>query len=54
MSLQLIKPKLLPPLDEDFRPAVLASQNFQREVNAEGTGLVIGLERSGEVSRFEI
>lgn len=54
MSLQLIKPKLLPPLDEDFRPAVLASQNFQREVNAEGTGLVIGLERSGEFSRFEI
>lgn len=54
MSLQLLTPKLLPPLDEDFRPAVLASQNFQREVNVEGTGLVIGLERGGEFSRFEI
>ncbi|MBL8089510.1 MAG: ROK family protein [Anaerolineales bacterium] len=54
MALQLIKPKLSPPLDEGFRPAVLANQNFQREVNAEGTVLIIGLERSGEFSRFEI
>jgi predicted NBD/HSP70 family sugar kinase len=52
--MQLIEPKIKPPLDEDFRPAVLANQNFQREVQPIGVRTVIGLERGeGEVSRFE-
>jgi predicted NBD/HSP70 family sugar kinase len=52
--MQLIEPKCKPPLDESFRPAVLANQNFQRKVGATGLRAVIGLERSeGEVSRFE-
>ncbi len=54
MSLKLVSPQVLPPLDEDFRPAVLANQNFQREVESVGVRTVIGVERSGgDVSRFE-
>ena len=54
MSLQLIAPRIQPPLDENFRPAILANQNFQREVKSIGVQLVLGLERSGgEFSRFE-
>ena len=54
MSLKLVSPQVLPPLDEGFRPAVLANQNFQREVESVGVRTVIGVERSGgEVSRFE-
>ena len=56
MSLKLVKPKLIPPLDEDFRPAVLANRAFQDAVKASGAGvpLVIGLERAdGALSRFE-
>lgn len=52
--MQLIEPKVKPPLDENFRPAVLANQNFQRKVKLAGVRAVIGLERgAGEVSRFE-
>ena len=55
MSLKLVSPQVVPPLDEDFRPAILANQNFQREVESVGVRAVIGVERSGgEVSRFEI
>ena len=53
---ELVKPRFLPPLDEDFRPAVLANRAFQERVEASGEGvrLVFGLERSeGAVSRFE-
>ena len=54
MSLKLTPPQVLPPLDEDFRPAILANQNFQREVESVGVRTVIGVERSdGEVARFE-
>lgn len=52
--MQLIEPKVKPPLDEGFRPAVLANQNFQRKVKPVGVPTVIGLERGeGEISRFE-
>jgi predicted NBD/HSP70 family sugar kinase len=52
--LTLISPKVLPPLDKGFRPAVLANRNFQAQVKPVGVPLVIGLERSaGEFSRFE-
>lgn len=55
-SFTLIAPKKTPPLDDLFRPAVLANHHFIEEVTLDGAGvpLVIGLERlQGEVSRFE-
>ena len=51
---EFISPKIIPPLDDDFRPAVLANRNFQSQVKPVGIPLVIGLERGwGEFSRFE-
>ena len=55
-SFRLVKPSFVPPLDEAFRPAVLANHAFRRELETAGGGvpLVIGLERaSGAISRFE-
>jgi predicted NBD/HSP70 family sugar kinase len=55
-SFRLVKPSFVPPLDEAFRPAVLANRAFRRELEAAGGGvpLVIGLERAnGAISRFE-
>lgn len=52
----LIRPHFEPPLDDDFRPAVLANHAFLREVDESGKGvpLVLGLERAdGSISRFE-
>ncbi|WKZ34278.1 MAG: ROK family protein [Anaerolineales bacterium] len=55
MSMQLIGPRVIPPLDKNFRPAVLANRNFQRVVQLVGERIVIGLERSGsDVSRCEL
>ncbi|MCZ2126568.1 MAG: ROK family protein [Anaerolineales bacterium] len=52
--MQLIAPKITPSLDNDFRPAVLANQNFQRQVQSVGVRAVIGVERGAdEFSRFE-
>jgi predicted NBD/HSP70 family sugar kinase len=51
-----VKPKLVPPLDAGFRPAVLYNRAYQQEVEAKGGGapLVLALERAdGTVSRFE-
>jgi predicted NBD/HSP70 family sugar kinase len=55
-TLDLVKPEFLPPLDDGFRPAVLANHAFWAEVEASGGGvpLVLGLQRpDGSVSRFE-
>ena len=55
-SWMLVKPRFVPPLDEDYRPAVLANRAFLKAVEASGAGvpLVLGLERGdGSVSRFE-
>ncbi|MFO7741627.1 MAG: ROK family protein [Anaerolineae bacterium] len=55
-SLQLVAPRIAPPLDEAFRPAVLANRAFQRAVWESGAGepLTLGLERpDGSISRFE-
>ena len=55
-GMQLIEPGLVPPLDQDFRPAVLANRRFLDEVadSEEGVPLLIGLERSdGYLSHFE-
>jgi len=54
--MMLVEPRLLPPLDSGFRPAVLANRAFQAQVEASGGGvpLLFGLERAdGSVSRFE-
>jgi predicted NBD/HSP70 family sugar kinase len=51
---QLIRPRIVPPLDDEFLPAVLANHAFQSQVLGVGVPLVIGLEReSGKLSRFE-
>ncbi len=55
-ALTLIKPRFVPPLDPDFRPAVLANRAFAQEVEQSGVGvpLILGLERlDGELSRIE-
>lgn len=53
-SFDLIAPKLIPPLDEHFRPALLANRAFEAQAAQYAVPLVIGLERSGgEISRFE-
>ncbi|MBI2433315.1 MAG: ROK family protein [Candidatus Hydrogenedentes bacterium] len=55
-SWMLVKPRFVPPLDEGFRPAVLANNAFRAEVEASGQGvpLVLALERSdGSVSRYQ-
>ncbi len=53
---KLVAPQLQPPLDVGFRPAVLASRAFRREVETSGRGvpLVLALERpDGSISRYE-
>ena len=44
---RLIAPTHVPPLEPEFRPAVLANRAFREEVAASGAGvpLVIALER---------
>jgi predicted NBD/HSP70 family sugar kinase len=51
----LIEPRVRPPLDPGFRPAVLVNQKFRQEVKGVGVPFVIGLERpGGEISRIEL
>lgn len=51
--LRLIEPQLVPPLEETFRPAVLANCAFQTEVAEVGVPLKIGLLRdNGELGQF--
>jgi predicted NBD/HSP70 family sugar kinase len=52
---KLVEPAIVPPLDEEFRPAVLANRSFLDEIERSGVGvtLLLGLERSdGYVSHF--
>jgi predicted NBD/HSP70 family sugar kinase len=52
-TLKLVKPDLVPPLEEEFRPAVLANRAFVNEVGESGVPLIIGMEReNGSLSRF--
>jgi len=46
--MELVNPRVVPPLDEGFRPAVLANRAFREKVRSSGQGvpLVIGLERA--------
>jgi predicted NBD/HSP70 family sugar kinase len=51
---QLMQPRIAPPLDGEFRPAVLADRAFHEQAIGGGVPLVIGLEReAGKLSRFE-
>jgi predicted NBD/HSP70 family sugar kinase len=55
-ALRLTKPRFVPTLDADFRPASLANRSYRQEVEASAVGvpLVIGLERpDGSLSRYE-
>jgi predicted NBD/HSP70 family sugar kinase len=55
-GMELIEPAIAPPLDEGFRPAVLANRAFVAAVEASGDGVPLALvvERSdGSRSRFE-
>lgn len=52
----LVKPAIVPALDPDFRPAVLANRAFRQAVDASGVGVpvVLGVERvNGSLSRYE-
>lgn len=52
-AFELPSPKLIPPLEPEFRPAALANRAFLDAVD-DGEPLVLGLERGdGSVSRFE-
>lgn len=53
---QLIKPRLVPPFDGDFSPAVLFNRAFQKQVEDLGqrASLVFVFERpDGSISRYE-
>ena len=53
-TMHLIEPKFIPPYEPGFRPAALANRAFRAAVEVDGgVPLVIGLERSGEFSRYE-
>ncbi len=54
-AFHLVKPSIQPPLDPDFRPAVLANRAFVAEAKAAGAvPLIFGMERSdGSISRFD-
>jgi predicted NBD/HSP70 family sugar kinase len=53
-AFHLVPPPIQPPLDPDFRPAVLANRAFVAEAKAVGAvPLIFGMERSdGSLSRF--
>lgn len=51
----MIKPRVLPPLDPNFMPAVLFNRQFRQDVESCGVKAVIGLERNElETSRIEL
>ncbi len=53
-SLDLVKPRYVPPLDSEFRPAVLANRQYHQRLKGIGLPLVFGLKRNdGKLSRFE-
>ncbi len=53
-SLELVHPRVLPPLDDGFQPAVLANHAYTSAVWDVAVPLVIGIERDSEqLSRFE-
>jgi predicted NBD/HSP70 family sugar kinase len=52
--LRLVKPRFKSPLDDEFRPAVLANRAYQKQTSIASNPLIIGLEReNGKFSRYE-
>jgi hypothetical protein len=51
-----VRPKIPPPLDQDFLPAALFNRAMQAALRKEKGGeLILGLERNdGEISRFKL
>ncbi|HEX7568311.1 MAG TPA: hypothetical protein VF355_07060 [Anaerolineaceae bacterium] len=43
---KLIQPRFTPPLEEEFRPAVLANRAFEREIAANGAPLILDPNRN--------
>ena len=53
-NLELPTPNIAPPLDPNYRPAILANRHFRAQVEGVGVPLIIGVERSeGALTRFE-
>src|SRR5215510_14883255 len=55
-GLALVAPKLAPPLDRDFRPAVLANRAFRSLVRASENPVPVGIaleQADGNVSHFK-
>jgi predicted NBD/HSP70 family sugar kinase len=53
-NLKLVKPRFKPPLDDEFRPAVLANRAFKKLTVISSDPLIFGLEReNGKFSRYE-
>jgi len=54
--MDLTRPRIVPPLDPDFSPAVLCEERFREEAaGSSGEEMVIALERpDGAVSRFQL
>src|SRR5512143_1092079 len=48
-----VRPRFLPPLEQDFVPAALYNRAFAEALDGSGVPLVIGLERGEGFSRFE-
>ena len=47
-------PRIVPPLDPDFRPAILANRAFRERIRHNPEAVVVALERpDGEISRFQ-
>ncbi len=54
-GMKLVNPGYAPPLDEEFRPAVLANRAFEQETTTAGEPLIFGLERGADkLARFEV
>jgi predicted NBD/HSP70 family sugar kinase len=53
-GLPLVRPRVVPVLDPNFRPAILANRAFRQQAAANPSPILIALERTdGGVSRFE-
>jgi predicted NBD/HSP70 family sugar kinase len=53
-AFDLIEPQIKPPLDDQFRPAILANQHYRKNVANQGEPLIIGLQREeNKVSRYK-
>jgi len=53
-SFEAVKPRIIPPLDKNFQPAISVNRAFRQEVERIGVPVILGLERNdGQISRFE-